>query len=370
MLNFASDLFEVESVILSDNMFEITRVNPEDIKKKLTKLRLKLDKINECSFALELRSILASYKCGHLDIPNWITKLQKGYLSVKFANHGSKLILASAHKNKSNITGAEVQSICGMDIDKIKAKFISFIPSDNIYQVSNQLPYSLDCIDVLEYLQIKRKDEVEVVVTEAGKSHKIDGLEDTTDFVEQEEINNFGNKFTVLNDGILLLVYSECFESEHFRIVRIIKKLKVLIEAKKRYKFIIDLRFNSGGDDSVIIPLIDYLESRKEYFEIVVIIGNETFSSAVTNAIDLKTRLNAILVGNNTGGAIISPGENKSKTLPFSKLILEYPTRIINRSRNKNIIFKDYSTLSPDIPFEMNQKFDLVNVIGNIELPN
>ncbi len=51
-----------------------------------------------------------------------------------------------------------------------------------------------------------------------------------------------------------------------------------------------------------------------------VLIGEGTFSSAILNAIELKTRLDATLVGRPTGGSVSHYGELESGTLPSSGL--------------------------------------------------
>src|SRR5208283_4302301 len=65
-------------------------------------------------------------------------------------------------------------------------------------------------------------------------------------------------------------------------------------------KFVIDLRFNSGGNSSVIQPLIGALQSRPR-MRVYAIVGRHTFSSAFLGAEDLRKRCHAVLVGEAMG---------------------------------------------------------------------
>lgn len=101
------------------------------------------------------------------------------------------------------------------------------------------------------------------------------------------------------------------------------------IKQKNPAKLIIDLRNNSGGNSGLLNPFIDSLA---EYIstsplKIYVLIGRNTFSSAIMNAIDLKLKVNAILVGESTSGNINHFGEVQTVELPESKIRILYSTQ-------------------------------------------
>jgi C-terminal processing protease CtpA/Prc len=69
-------------------------------------------------------------------------------------------------------------------------------------------------------------------------------------------------------------------------------------------KIVLDIRQNRGGISYILNPFIR--EIKKSAFnhpdQFYVIIGKDTYSSAVLNAISLKTGTNAYFVGEATGG--------------------------------------------------------------------
>jgi hypothetical protein len=96
-------------------------------------------------------------------------------------------------------------------------------------------------------------------------------------------------------------------------------------------RLVIDLRQNGGGD---------FLEGRKHLIRplqsrphltrpgrLYVIVGRQTFSAAMANAIDFRKDLGAILVGEPIGERPNSYSENDELTLPRSRLVVSYSTR-------------------------------------------
>jgi hypothetical protein len=98
-------------------------------------------------------------------------------------------------------------------------------------------------------------------------------------------------------------------------------------------RFVIDLRSNTGGNSRVLEPLVDGLAKRPRLAgKVFAIIGMHTFSSAMLNAIELKSQLHATLVGGPTGGTPTSYGEVRTFELPHSKLGIQYSTNYFENS--------------------------------------
>lgn len=94
---------------------------------------------------------------------------------------------------------------------------------------------------------------------------------------------------------------------------------------------VIDLRQNGGGDFTkgrkhLIEPLkrMDRINRKNHLF---VLIGNQTFSAAMSNAAHFRQETNAILVGEPIGEKPNSYQENDRVLLPNSHLVLSYSTR-------------------------------------------
>ncbi len=93
------------------------------------------------------------------------------------------------------------------------------------------------------------------------------------------------------------------------------KELFEYIDGHDIERVIIDLRFNGGGNSMVLEPVILGLTLREKINRkghLFVLIGPRTFSSAMMNAWQLKTRTAALLVGRPTGQKPNSFGEMRN----------------------------------------------------------
>lgn len=113
-------------------------------------------------------------------------------------------------------------------------------------------------------------------------------------------------------------------------------------------RVIVDLRFNSGGDSSIVEPLLEGLNSRPRLNakgRLYVLISRDTFSSGMMAAISFREDLHAILVGEASGSRPNEYGEVKTLVLPNSKIKIRYTTKYFQLLQDS-----DPRTLEPDIP--------------------
>jgi C-terminal processing protease CtpA/Prc len=85
--------------------------------------------------------------------------------------------------------------------------------------------------------------------------------------------------------------------------------------------------------------------------KLFVIIGRQTFSSAVSNAVLFKFNSNCVLVGEPTGGKPNSYGEVSLFTLPNSGIGVQYSTKFIQVLSNEDPI-----SLFPDNDVEISMQ--------------
>lgn len=113
-------------------------------------------------------------------------------------------------------------------------------------------------------------------------------------------------------------------------------------------RVIVDLRFNSGGDSSIVEPLLEGLKSRPRLSakgHLYVLISRDTFSSGMMAAISFREDLYAILVGEASGSRPNEYGEVQTLVLPNSKIKIRYTTKYFQLLQDS-----DPLTLEPDIP--------------------
>ncbi len=130
----------------------------------------------------------------------------------------------------------------------------------------------------------------------------------------------------------LYFQYNECNDNPDYPFSAFNNDLFAFIDSHRIARIIVDLRRNGGGSDSILDPFIHEIRQRETLNQperLFVLIGRYTFSSAVINAADLRTRTRATLVGESTGGRVNGPGPANTFTLPNSGLLIVYATGFV-----------------------------------------
>jgi|GEM_PF-183919 len=94
-------------------------------------------------------------------------------------------------------------------------------------------------------------------------------------------------------------------------------------------RVIVDLRFNHGGNSSIMESFIEGIPNSpfNSPERLFVLIGRDTFSSGLINALELRQKTHATLVGGPTGGKPDHFGEVRQFAMPSSGFLVTYSTR-------------------------------------------
>jgi tetratricopeptide (TPR) repeat protein len=101
------------------------------------------------------------------------------------------------------------------------------------------------------------------------------------------------------------------------------EKLFKFINENEVEKLVIDMRWNSGGNNFLNRPIVqglirnDKINQRGKLF---VVVGRQTFSAAMNGATEIERYTNAIFVGEPTGSSPNFVGESIRVNLPYSKM--------------------------------------------------
>ena len=146
----------------------------------------------------------------------------------------------------------------------------------------------------------------------------------------------------LVDSKALYLQYDVCYEDKDLPFAQFLEQVFAATDANPVSRFVIDLRWNGGGDSELIRPLIKGLEKRKKKIgNLEVLIGEGTFSSAVLDAVDLRQELHATLIGEPTGGAQAGYGDVQTLTLPHSKVVVVFTTKYIGKPQDAAVLAPD-----------------------------
>lgn len=107
--------------------------------------------------------------------------------------------------------------------------------------------------------------------------------------------------YELVNDCVVIH-YNACRDKD--KMEELIKKISTIHSDK----YIIDLRYNGGGDSSIIRPLIEFLKGKM----VVVLINEYVFSSGRMALVELK-KIGAYVIGTNISTSLNAFGNNPSE---------------------------------------------------------
>ncbi len=280
--------------------------------------------------------------------------------------YGDDLVVTGAHPDYVEAVGARVTHIGSTDVQSAFEAVERVISYDNAQslrfssQTFLRTPEVLAAVGILEDAErgqytLERPDgatfEVEVVpVATDDRSFQYVTLYDALDIAPPVRTLNPDRDYwyTYLEDSqTIYFHYYRCNDNPDYPFAAFVTEMMTFIDSHEVARVVVDLRFNGGGNSTVIDPFMDAIRARPSLIaegKLFVLIGHQTFSSAMQNAIDFDNQTNAILIGEPTGGKPNAYGETRTFNLPNSGIEVQYSTRFF-----RNLADSDPEAVMPQI---------------------
>ena len=306
-----------------------------------------IDSLIDIDFYFTLRRLAAYARDSHTSVgftQALASQLHCIPAQVQYLDGAWRLSVVNADRRE--LLGAEVLTIQGRPIEEIISAATPLFSHDNETWLQRAIGQQLNLTELYVYLGLSETSTDSVLLTLAVPG--IDGettitLEPVTvgafrelelatiyDNLPPTGMSNQPYRFMELDGGHTVFVqYNVCASYEAYPLKTFIGEVLATIDVQDPEHVIIDLRYNGGGDSSLFEPMVDALATRQKAkgFQLDVLIGEGTFSSALMNAMHFKERTEARLVGSPSGGSVNHYGEIKSFTLPHSGIPVTYSTK-------------------------------------------
>lgn len=285
-----------------------------------------------------------------------------GRFPVQFYYFGNDIYLINTTEKYDQVLNYKLKKINGMEIEHVENLLKPLIPHENEANIKKLLPTFLSRPDILKGVSITDSlDKVDFELEDSnGNEHniEIEAVNDDNDLNWIVEKNDSSYPLYRQNSGLnywykyleeekaVYFKYNLCIEDEDIGTIKdMTDEIFNLIDSGKADKLIIDVRNNSGGSDGYLNELIEGIKARNinNPDKLFVIIGRETFSSAIIEAARLDEETNATLVGEMTSGKPNHYGSAGNFKLPNSKISIRYSTKYINIFKNQG------NSLMPDV---------------------
>ena len=153
---------------------------------------------------------------------------------------------------------------------------------------------------------------------------------------------------------IVYVQYNRAQEMSSESMEDFLRRVTRLLDEHQVKGFIVDVRFNTGGDAGVGTPLVEAFAPRLRNVPVVVLTGRATFSAGITHAAQWKQFANASIVGEPVGDGLDLWSEGGNILLANSGLTVHYANGFHGYSQKDYPAFKPYfadlnvATLAPD----------------------
>ena len=312
-------------------------------KEAVSKLKARIAEVplmTTAQWQLEVSRLLAGLGDSHtavkLDTPAF------RYLPINFKSLSDGVFIRAIEKGEESSLKAKVLKIGSSSMESISQKLSLLFACDNQAARDRLIDDQLNTYDLLVAMGVVAEGDpvlITILKNKAEKQLRMAPLR----FSEARKVNwstttqgpDFGrrDRLDFWNDyrpqhKLLHFKYNRCRDARGFS--KLVQGTAGFIAQTPVEKMVVDLRDNSGGDSSVFEPLLRYLESNGELNrkgKLYVIVGRSTYSSAIMNAIQLKEKTAATLVGEPTSGRPNHFGEVQQMRLPYSGTNLFYSTR-------------------------------------------
>mgnify|MGYP002406501490 CR=1 FL=1 len=373
------DINYLEKNLAEKHINVYNTITKEKYEKEFSDLKKEVPKLKEYEIKLKLAQIVASIGDAHTALNICI---KEGDNIYPFQLHwfGDDLKIIAIDRNYKKFLGNTLIAVNNIPTKEVMAKINTLIPHENEQWSKNLNEVFIRIPEVLKFLNITKENKVQFTlsddkgnITKLNLSPQIVKLENMisvkdsiakTITMYNNDMNDYDNAYWykyIPDDKIMYFQYNQCIDRyiakdhgiENYEkypdFNKFSDELIKELNDKEIDKFIIDLRYNGGGNSRLmtgLAPQLTNITKLNKKGKIFVLIGRETFSSAVYACTSLKESTKAIFVGEPTGGNPNCYGDILRLTLPNSKIQVSYSTKYFELAPE----YKENFT--PDIPIE------------------
>jgi hypothetical protein len=337
----------------------------QEFSDELARLRASIPHRDDAALTLDLVRLVASLGDAHTTVSADFQALGFHRLPLSLYLFDDGVYIHDADAHLARLVGARVRAIHGHGVDTVAARLAPFVAHENEAGLGLLLPGQMVLAEVLLAAGLgERVDSIALDLdTPDGRRHEetlatvrvgaaidwnsADEIAPETLPLHRRHTDRAYWYHVLEGDHTLYIAYNRAandptdpFDAFAERAVRLARESNLT-------RVIVDFRRNSGGNSGIFAALqrrLSRLGAERPGLELVGIIGRQTFSSGMWNAVEFQRDAGATLYGEPTGGRPNHFGEIRQITLPYSRTVVNHSTRTWRLIRDR-----DPSSLFPDV---------------------
>lgn len=294
----------------------------------------RLETVSDTEFLLDLMRLTALVKDSHTSVSVGNLANFRAY-PFAMIRRGKSWYLSAAAPEDKDLLCQEVVKLAGKSVREVIDAYGTLFSSDNPVHLRRSFRQACNVADIYEYLGLVEAGEPLTVTLKNGKTLSLEpmGMEEMNkleavriaDLIKgqpetaAQKVNYFSKP---LSEDVYYIQYNVCQEDKELPMEDFAAQVAKDLEEGGYWRVLLDLRNNGGGSDGIIWPLFQVLREKMDSengCELVGLIGENTFSSALINAVEIQ-EMGGKLAGEPTGGSVCHFGAVKTFSLPNSKV--------------------------------------------------
>lgn len=327
-------------------------------------LRQEVPKLSDSAVVVGMMKLAAMLGDAHTSVSAWEVAPGFRRFPIEIYNFKEGAVVVMAPESRRDLIGCKLVRWGGVAIEDAfeRVSKVSAYENAATYKssVARSLPYveidqALGLVDLDERLAVEVRDDdgqsrtVELSPRRAGEKMARENFDANLLAVSRRPHQSANWFERVPGEKAIFVKYDTCNDEAGQTVAKLCDEVLKALDADKPERLIIDFRGNGGGNSGLIHPLFWGLKWRSWFggrVRVFALIGRNTFSSAFMNAVELRSSLGAILIGEPTGQKPNAYGEVRTFSLPRSGITVRYSTRFWRS------VSGDPESLNPDILVE------------------
>ncbi len=362
-----SDVAYLAKELPSRHKNAFARVGRQDFEKQAADLHSRIPTLSEPEIRAGILKLVASVGDAHTSVRSWGRLDAFRALPLALFLFKDGIFVTGAAPEYRSLLGGRLERVGRLSVDEACRTLSAYIPHENDSWLKANLPETLVKADLLYAAGVTdARDRARIEVQSArGQRVSVD-VQAVSSGEQPKMLSAFEGEpplyrrntqraywATAIDGGATVYFqYNRCQNDPRQPFSGFRSELKQMLDRDTVRRLVVDLRFNTGGDSRILDPWTKEIKSSRfnRKGRLFVLVGRRTISSALMNAIRLRDRTAATLVGEPTGGKPRHFGEVRALELPNSGIKIGYSTKYFNLSED------DSPSLMPELVVEQTSK--------------